>query len=63
MRNLMLASFATYLMAWYLLTPFGNFGLWIALLIFLLSRGVYQALRFPSLMRRSFVVQTAEQSR
>jgi MATE family multidrug resistance protein len=54
MRNLMLAALATYLAAWTLLRGFGNAGLWIALLIFLLSRGLYQAARFPALVRRSF---------
>jgi MATE family multidrug resistance protein len=54
MRNLMIAALATYLIAWYALRPFGNAGLWIALLIFLLSRGLYQAARFPGLVRRSF---------
>jgi len=55
MRNLMIAAIATYLIAWYLLQPFGNAGLWIALLIFLTSRGLYQAARFPALARSSFV--------
>jgi MATE family multidrug resistance protein len=55
MRNLMLAALATYLVAWMLLRGYGNAGLWIALLIFLLSRGLYQAARFPSLVRRSFM--------
>jgi multidrug resistance protein, MATE family len=54
MRNLMLVAFATYLAAWYLLKPFGNTGLWIALLIFLMSRGVLQALRYPAMVRTSF---------
>jgi MATE family multidrug resistance protein len=54
MRNLMIAALATYLAAWYLLQGFGNTGLWISLLIFLMSRGLYQAARFPSLARRSF---------
>jgi multidrug resistance protein, MATE family len=54
MRNLMLVAFAVYLTAWYLLTPFGNTGLWIALLIFLASRGVLQALRYPAMLRASF---------
>jgi MATE family multidrug resistance protein len=54
MRNLMLAAFATYLLAWYLLTPFGNTGLWIALLILLMTRGVLQALRYPAMLRASF---------
>jgi MATE family multidrug resistance protein len=54
MRNLMLAAFAAYLVAWYVLAPFGNTGLWLALLIFLLSRGVLQAMRYPAMVRVSF---------
>jgi MATE family multidrug resistance protein len=54
MRNLMIAALATYLTAWYLLQGFGNTGLWISLLIFLTSRGLYQAARFPTLARQSF---------
>jgi len=54
MRNLMIAALATYLAAWWLLQGFGNTGLWISLLIFLMSRGLYQAARFPALARRSF---------
>lgn len=54
MRNLMLMAFAAYLAAWSVLTPFGNTGLWIALLIFLASRGVLQAARYPALVRASF---------
>jgi multidrug resistance protein, MATE family len=54
MRNLMLVAFAAYLAAWYFLTPLGNTGLWIALLIFLASRGGLQALRYPALVRASF---------
>jgi MATE family multidrug resistance protein len=50
----MLVAFAAYLAAWYLLTPLGNTGLWIALLIFLASRGGLQALRYPALVRASF---------
>jgi MATE family multidrug resistance protein len=54
MRNLMLVAFAAYLAAWYFLTPLGNTGLWIALLIFLASRGGLQALRYPAMVRASF---------
>lgn len=59
MRNLMLAAFAVYIAAWSLLSPLGNTGLWIALLIFLMSRGLLQALRYPAMVRRSFPVQAA----
>jgi MATE family multidrug resistance protein len=51
MRNLMLASLATYLAAWWLLQSQGNTGLWIAILIFFIARGVFQGLRYPALAR------------
>jgi MATE family multidrug resistance protein len=54
MRNLMVVSFAIYLAVWWLLQPFGNHGLWLALLAFLMARGVLQALRCPALMRATF---------
>ncbi|MDB5617550.1 MATE family efflux transporter [Tardiphaga sp.] len=56
MRNLMLLALATYFAAFYLLTPFGNAGLWSAFLIFLLARGLFQAARYPALVRASFPV-------
>lgn len=55
MRNLMMASLATYLATWWLLQQLGNTGLWIALLIFFIARGVLQALRYPALVRMPFV--------
>jgi MATE family, multidrug efflux pump len=54
MRNLMLASLATYLAAWWLLQPLENAGLWIAILIFFGTRGAFQAARYPSLARAPF---------
>jgi len=54
MRNLMVAAFAIYIGVWYLLTPWGNAGLWMAFLAFLLARGVLQAMRYPALMRATF---------
>jgi len=54
MRNLMLLALAIYIAVWYALTPLGNAGLWIAFLVFLLSRGVLQALRYPAMLRASF---------
>jgi MATE family multidrug resistance protein len=54
MRNLMLASLATYLAAWWLLQSQGNTGLWIAILIFFIARGVFQGLRYPALARVPF---------
>jgi len=54
MRNLMLASLATYLAAWWLLRDLNNEGLWIAILIFFVARGAFQALRYPALARAPF---------
>ena len=55
MRNLMLASLVIFLTAWFLLRPFGNAGLWGALLAHYAARGGLQALRYPALLRKSFV--------
>jgi MATE family multidrug resistance protein len=54
MRNLMVAAFLIFFGAWAALLPLGNAGLWGALLIFLIARGVLQAGRYPALMRASF---------
>jgi MATE family multidrug resistance protein len=54
MRNLMVAALAIYFAAWWALAPFGNNGLWWALLIFLLARGLLQGLRYPALLRGTF---------
>lgn len=54
MRNLMLASLTIYFCSWALLVPLGNAGLWIALLIFFLARGLLQAWRYPALVRTTF---------
>jgi len=54
MRNLMLLAAGFYVAAWWALRPFGNDGLWGALLAFLAARGLLQALRLPALMRRTF---------
>ena len=52
MRNMMLVSFGVYwLSVWLLLEPFGNHGLWAALIIFFVARGVTLAVRYPALER------------
>jgi MATE family multidrug resistance protein len=52
MRNMMILSLAIYLAAAWLLTPaFGNHGLWAALTIFFIVRGVTLGLRLPALIR------------
>lgn len=54
MRNLMLASLAIFLAAWFALRGFGNYGLWGALLVHYAARGGLQALAYPRLLKRSF---------
>jgi multidrug resistance protein, MATE family len=54
MRNLMLAALAIYLATWWALRPYGNSGLWLALLTFLAARGLLQAARYPRLRSATF---------
>ncbi|MCA6126315.1 MATE family efflux transporter [Bradyrhizobium sp. WSM 1704] len=56
MRNLMLASLAAFLVVWWMLSGYGNAGLWTALLGFYVARGGFQGLRYPALLRKSFKV-------
>ncbi|KNG94064.1 MATE family efflux transporter [Pseudaestuariivita atlantica] len=52
MRNMMVLSFLAYLVAVLILMPaFGNHGLWAALLVSFVARGVTLALRYPALER------------
>ena len=55
MRNMMILSFVAYLATWWLATPFmGNHGLWLALEVFLISRGITLYARLPGRMRETF---------
>jgi MATE family multidrug resistance protein len=54
MRNLMLASLAVFLIAWFALRAFGNAGLWGALLAHYAARGGLEAARYPALLKASF---------
>jgi MATE family multidrug resistance protein len=54
MRNLMAIAFAIYFTVWWASQALGNAGLWGALLIFLVSRGLLQAARYPALLRATF---------
>ncbi len=57
MSMMMLLSFALYLGAWAVLSPWlGNTGLWLALHVFLLSRGISLFLLVPRRVRRTFPV-------
>ncbi|WP_407495438.1 MATE family efflux transporter [Pseudooceanicola sp. MF1-13] len=50
MRNMMAVSFVIYCIAvWALIPIYGNHGLWMALLISFLARGVTLGLRYPAL--------------
>lgn len=51
MRNAMLASLAIYLFAWWLLTPWGNHGLWAALCVHYLARMATLLWYYPGLVR------------
>jgi MATE family multidrug resistance protein len=54
MRNLMLIAFAAYGAVLLAMGGLGNTGLWIALLIFLGTRGIGQAILSPRLTRKTF---------
>jgi len=54
MRNLMAPAVVAYFAVWWLTLPLGNTGLWIAYLSFLGSRGAFQAMRLPALVRKTF---------
>ena len=49
MRDIMLvSSFLVFVPAWYVLQPLGNHGLWLALTLFLASRGIGMHLYYRS---------------
>lgn len=55
MRNMMVLSLLIYLAAWWALERnFGNHGLWAALSVFFIARGVTYAMRMPALARAAF---------
>lgn len=55
MSVMMLISFAVYVAAWWLLTPLlGVVGLWLALHVFLLTRGLTLSARVPYRLRTTF---------
>lgn len=51
MRNAMLLSLAIFLAAWWLLTPYGNHGLWGALYVHYIARVGTLAYYYPGLLR------------
>ena len=48
MRNAMIISLAAFLGAWYLLTPLGNHGLWLALMTYFIARALSLYAFLPS---------------
>ncbi len=55
MRNMMVLSLAIFLGSWWLLEPtYGNHGLWAALCIFFVVRGITFGMRMPALTRAAF---------
>ncbi|HVL55624.1 MAG TPA: MATE family efflux transporter [Burkholderiaceae bacterium] len=51
MRNAMLLSLAIFIAGWWLLTPFGNHGLWAALYVHYVARIATLARHYPALLR------------
>lgn len=55
MRNMMVLSLMIYLASWWILERnFGNHGLWAALCVFFVARGLTYAMRMPALARAAF---------
>ena len=55
MRNMMIVSTAIYLAAWWGLSGlYGNHGLWAALMVFFVIRGLTLGWRYPALVRATF---------
>jgi MATE family multidrug resistance protein len=55
MRNMMIVSLIVFIAAWWVLEArFGNHGLWAALNIFFIARGITFATRLPGIERRAF---------
>lgn len=52
MRNMMAISFVIYVIAASLMVPaFGNHGLWLALIVSFIARGITLGVRYPALER------------
>jgi multidrug resistance protein, MATE family len=51
MRNAMLMSLGIFLIAWWMLTPFGNHGLWASLYVHYAARAATLLWYFPALVR------------
>jgi MATE family multidrug resistance protein len=50
MRNMMIVSFVIYVIALMVLMPlFGNHGLWAAMMVFFIARGITLAIKYPAL--------------
>ncbi len=54
MSLMMVLSLVVYLLAWQLLQPLGNTGLWLSLHVFLIARGISLSVRLPIRARAQF---------
>lgn len=54
MSMMMVISLVVYLLAWQILEPYGNTGLWLCLHIFLITRGITLSFRLPVKARKEF---------
>lgn len=50
----MALALACYFTLWWLMQPLGNHGLWLALIGFLVARGIGQGIAYFRLLPRSF---------
>ncbi|MBL1406701.1 MAG: MATE family efflux transporter [Rhizobiales bacterium] len=54
MSKMMLASFVVFICSWWLLKSYENVGLWLALHVFLLARGILLSVRLAPKIKASF---------
>lgn len=59
MRNAMLAALACYIGVWFAARPWGNHGLWLALIAFMAARGIFMGLTYQHLQRTNRLIPKA----
>ncbi|MFT4993584.1 MAG: MATE family multidrug resistance protein [Paraglaciecola sp.] len=55
-NSMLLSSLVFYVSSWFLLPDYGNWGLWLAMLIFMLARGLILGLYFTYLHRKGLLL-------
>jgi MATE family multidrug resistance protein len=53
MRNAMIASLLAFMLAWWVLTPLGNHGLWLAFYVYFVARALSLYVYLPQLKART----------